>query len=135
MPKKQWIPTGRTITTSTDESPASAVGEAAVAADGGGAAHAAHVKELHCTQRDSTYFQSEGSGGSCAASLAYLLGEAFAGHGVCWVLRLVGEAFGGRGVCRLTGCVRDDLSHVWVVSHQSMEILNPGPTTAQRSNK
>ena len=44
LAQRQWIPTGHTRPTSTDESPASAVGEAAVAADGGGAAHAAHVK-------------------------------------------------------------------------------------------
>lgn len=42
--QRQWIPTGRSRPTSTDESPASAVGEAAVAADGGGAADAAHVQ-------------------------------------------------------------------------------------------
>ena len=43
---QQWVPTGYSRPTSTDESPASAVGEAAVAADGGGAADAVNVQRV-----------------------------------------------------------------------------------------
>ena len=79
MPRRWWRPTGFVKPTSTDESPASAVGEAAVAADGGGAADAVHVQmvphdpeQLACPLSDADAPDAEDDTRSVKSAITFL---------------------------------------------------------------